>query len=117
MTRLYISGPVTGRLDDNWYAFSEASNALNEAGILAVIPHEFVEPDDTHETAMLLCINELTERTQKTGIRYPVPCYDGLALLPGWEQSEGAKLEKAVAEACGIPCKTVDEWLEEAASS
>ena len=114
MTRLYISGPVTGRLDDNWYAFSEASNALNEAGILAVIPHEFVEPGDSHETAMLLCVNELTERTQKRGTRYPVPAFDGVALLPGWEQSEGARLEKAVAEACGIPVKTVDEWLEEA---
>lgn len=114
MIRLYISGPVTGKPDDKWYAFSEASNALNEAGILAVIPLELVEPGDSHETAMLLCVNELTGRTQKPGIRYPVPHYDGLALLPGWEQSEGAKLEKAVAEACGIPVKTVDEWIEEA---
>lgn len=114
MARLYISGPVTGKPDDNWYAFNEASIALNEAGILAVIPHEFVKSGDTHETAMLLCVNELTGRTQKPGTRHPVPCFDGVALLPGWEQSEGAKLEKAVAEACDIPCKTVGEWIEEA---
>lgn len=114
MIRLYISGPVTGKPDDDWYAFSEASNALNEAGILAVIPHELVEPGDSHETAMLLCINELTVRNYKPRIRHPVPLYDGLALLPGWEQSEGARLEKAVAEACGIPVKTVEEWIEEA---
>lgn len=114
MPRLYISGPVTGKPNDNRMAFAVAGVALADAGYEWFDPHGIVEPSDSHETAMLLCINELTGRTQKSGIRHPVPCYDGLALLPGWEQSEGAKLERAVAEACGIPCKTVDEWLEEA---
>lgn len=114
MIRFYISGPVTSIKDDNRLAFSWAQNRLMDAGYEPFIPHEIVEPDDTHETAMLLCVNELTKRTQKPGIRYPVPYYGGLALLPGWEQSEGAKLERAVAEACGITVKTVDEWIEEA---
>ncbi|WP_303148409.1 DUF4406 domain-containing protein [Adlercreutzia equolifaciens] len=113
-TRFYISGPVTGIKDDNRLAFSWAQNRLMDAGYEPFIPHEIVEPDDTHETAMLLCVNELTERTQKRGTRYPVPAFDGVALLPDWEQSEGARLEKAVAEACGIPCKTVEEWIKEA---
>lgn len=113
-TRLYISGPVTGIKDDNRLAFSWAQNRLMDAGYEPFIPHEIVEPDDTHETAMLLCVNELTERTQKRGTRHPVPAFDGVALLHGWEQSEGARLERAVAEACGIPVKTVDEWIEEA---
>lgn len=112
MTRLYISGPVTGVADDNRLAFSWAQARLMEAGYEADVPHSLVEPDDSHETAMLLCVNELTERTQKPGIRYPVPYYDGVALLDGWEDSKGARLEKQVAEACGIPCKPVDEWLE-----
>ena len=116
MTRLYISGPVTGKQHDNCADFYEARAWLAEAGYEAFVPHDIVEPNDNHRTAMLLCINELTGRTQKPGARHPVPRYDGVALLPGWGQSEGARLEKAVAEACGIPCKTVDEWLEEAAS-
>ena len=114
MNSLYISGPVTGVPDYNRRSFASAGVALADAGYTWFDPHDLVNPEDTHETAMLLCVNELTERTQKPGIRYPVPRYDGLALLPGWEQSEGAKLEKAVAEACGIPCKTVHEWIEEA---
>lgn len=114
MTRLYISGPVTGIDNDNFEAFREAQIRLFDACYVTRVPHDLVIPEDSHETAMLLCINELTERTQKLGVRHPVPRYDGVALLPGWEQSEGARLERAVAEACGIPCKTVDEWLEEA---
>ena len=58
MTRLYISGPVTGINDDNRLAFSWAQNRLMDAGYEPFIPHEIVEPDDTHETAMLLCVNE-----------------------------------------------------------
>lgn len=114
MARLYLSGPVTGIEDDNLSAFEIAQKELEAAGYLTDKPHDLVDREDSHETAMLLCVNELTERTQKPGTRRPVPCYDGVALLPGWEQSEGARLEKAVAEACGIPCKTVEEWIEEA---
>lgn len=112
MTRLYISGPVTNVDLLNYPAFERARAALAAAGYEAFVPHDLVNPEDSHETAMLLCINELTERETRRAFSAPVPRYDGLALLPGWEQSEGAKLEKAVAEACGITVKTVDEWIE-----
>lgn len=112
MTRLYVSGPVTGRHDGNRKAFAVAGVALADAGYTWFDPHDLVNPYDTHETAMLVCINELTSHYESgRGIELH---YDGLALLPGWEQSEGARLERAVAEACGIPVKTVEEWIEEA---
>lgn len=114
MTRLYISGPVTGIEHDNVTAFRRAQRLLTEAWYEAFIPHEIVEPDDNHKEAMLVCVHELTAPTIKRGVVYGSPRYDGLALLPGWEQSEGARLEVAVAYACGIRCKTVGEWLEEA---
>ena len=113
MTRLYISGPVTGRPYDNEAAFREAQTRLFGAGYGALIPHDLVLPEDPRETAMLLRIHDLTALDKDSGCMSISPLYDGLALLPGWGQSEGAKLEKAVAEACGIPVKTVDEWIEE----
>ncbi len=110
MARLYISGPVTGRPDDNHEVFEDARKRLNAAGFTSFDPHKLVPHDDPHDEAMRGCIHELTAPLWGDG--ETTGYYDGLALLPGWEQSEGAKLEKAVAEACGIPCKTVDEWLE-----
>lgn len=112
MTRIYISGPVTGKPNGNYEAFCDAAYSLRAVRYDATIPHHFVEDEATHETAMLLCINELTDYRWKGEVSRP--WYDGVALLPGWEQSEGARLERAVAEACGIPCKTVGEWIEEA---
>lgn len=116
MTRLYISGPVTGIPNYNREAFEEARRKLwHECkGYIADIPHDFVGEGTPHYEAMALLLNRLTDRTYSYSKGKRANLYDGLALLPGWEQSEGAKLEKAVAEACGIPCKTVDEWLEEA---
>lgn len=35
--------------------------------------------------------------------------YDLLASLPGWEGSASARLERAVAEAIGIPCAELGE--------
>jgi hypothetical protein len=114
MTKLYISGPVTGIEADNYEAFSDASYSLRAYRYDVTAPHDFVLPYMSHEVAMAACIHQLTSRVWDADSNGPKNLYDGLALLPGWEQSEGARLEKAVAEACGIPCKTVDEWLEEA---
>lgn len=109
MSRLYVSGPVTGMPDGNHAAFVAAGNALSDAGHLVTIPQMFVESEATHGQAMLLCVNELTAVGDAGGHYEPV--YDGVALLPGWEQSEGARLEKAVAEACGIECRPLADWL------
>lgn len=110
MSRLYVSGPVTGIYNNNREAFEDASLALDRAGYAAFTPHDTVPAGTPWPMAMLLSINDLTT----AGLDLENPYYDGVALLEGWEQSEGARLEKAVAEVCGIPCKTVDEWLEEA---
>jgi hypothetical protein len=36
---------------------------------------------------------------------------DGIALLPGWERSRGANLERHVALALELPVETIDTWL------
>lgn len=35
---------------------------------------------------------------------------DGLAMLDGWERSEGAQLEANVARSLMMPVKTVSQW-------
>lgn len=112
MTRLYVSGPVTGIEADNYEAFDDAAFYLRGVRYEVTIPHELVFPSMSHEVAMAACIHQLTRSFWDDYSGGKKTYYDGLALLPGWEQSEGARLETAVAEACGIPCKTVDEWLE-----
>lgn len=123
MPRLYISGPVTGIPEGNRPAFEEAQKELEAFGYAASKPHDFIKPGCPHDEAMFISIRQLTVGQfidgmppyQGFGIVNEVrPYYHGVALLDGWEQSDGAKLEKQVAEACGIPCKTVDEWVEEA---
>lgn len=113
MTRLYISGPVTGKPNDNRKAFEEARRELRHWYMVS-IPHEYVDDETTHEEAMVILVHQLTSNKYSYVQDKRVNRYEGVALLEGWEQSEGARLEKAVAEACGIPCKTVEEWLEEA---
>jgi hypothetical protein len=36
---------------------------------------------------------------------------DGIALLPGWENSQGAVIEQRIGEWLGLTVKTIDEWL------
>lgn len=114
--RLYISGPVTGIPEENLPAFLAAQEELDSLGYVTTVPHEFVRSDATHNDAMIVSINVLTDYDP---VVYEVPprtrpFYGGVALLDGWEQSEGARTEKLVAEACGIPVKTVAEWIKEA---
>jgi hypothetical protein len=36
---------------------------------------------------------------------------DGLALLPDWEESKGARIEERLAREVGIPVKPIEEWI------
>lgn len=111
--RLYIIGPVTGR-PHNIHAFLDAHDRLESALYWAEIPHEFVPSAASWADAMTISINAMTRYAGTVEGEVVGRRYDGVAMLPGWEDSKGACLEKQVAEACGIPCKTVDEWIKEA---
>lgn len=108
--RIYVSGPVTGVPGGNRVEFSLAGRRLKYAGHEVDLPTEFVRSGASHEEAMLVCLQRLTGLNFDFQYHRAEPYYDGVALLDGWEQSEGARLEKQVAEACGIECRPLADW-------
>ena len=94
--RVYLSGPMTGIEGWNKPAFDGAEKQLRKLNIHDVYnPADHIDSHSTasHCVAMQLSLNELTSTKF---------WYDLLVSLPGWEQSAGARLEREVAEACGI---------------
>lgn len=96
---IYVSGPVSSHADLNRPAFIEAERRLRDAGYFSIIPHIVVDPDTPWLQAMAACVNALSKA-------------DGVALLDGWEDSDGAKIEVMLADRGGLPIATVDEWCE-----
>lgn len=116
--RLYLIGPVTGKPNDNIGGFERAREALRADGYAVDIPHDFVFSDAPYESAMIVSIHRLTMNDPvPTKARQYVPHYDGVALLDGWELSRGAKLERDIAVAVGIPCRPWKEWINPAAGA
>lgn len=96
---VYVSGPVTGIRDDNRPVFEQAARELRVAGYRARIPHDDVDPGTPWTPAVKLTLMAILAQA------------DGLAMLPGWQHSRGASLERAVALALGMPVMGVGEWL------
>jgi hypothetical protein len=99
---------MTGLPEYNYPAFRAAEKALREAGYGVLNP---VDAED---------LNPTPGRPQewhwymRHALRM-VLASDGIALLPGWENSRGATLEVQVAKALTLPLADVSEWLERAA--
>lgn len=107
---LYLIGPVTGKPNDNRYAFVQARKALKAEGYACDIPHDYIAEGTPWQDAMRISIRQmLSNRVQSTEQQY-----EGIAMLDGWEKSEGATLEKQVAEALGIPCRPWRDYLSPA---
>ena len=96
---LYIAGPMTGLLDYNRPAFFHADGRLRNAGYLTLNPARH-EPDDDLDWTDYV----------RAGLS-DVLRVDGIAVLPGWECSRGARLEVDVAHALRLPVLPVEQWI------
>ena len=89
----YLSGPMTGLPDNGYPAFQAAAERLRAQGVQVISPHEIIPPGAGPWTwAQHMRVDLAALLTA-----------DVIVLLPGWETSRGAQLEKAVAEAIGTP--------------
>lgn len=93
---VYIAGPMSKMPDHNFPVFHAAAKKWREAGWRVINPAELDGaeqggPDDRFPRDFYLR-RDLAALTQ---------CH-AIALLPGWQVSEGAKLEHAVALGLGL---------------
>lgn len=91
-TTVYLSGPMTGIPAFNRPLFHEVAERLRRLGFAVINPAKFFGDDVSlpWSTYMRASVEALLRA-------------DLVATLPDWQNSRGAKLEVAVAEALGIP--------------
>lgn len=91
--RVYISGPMTGYPAFNYPAFNETAARWRAAKWYVENPAENF--DGRTDLAYSTYIREDIAMLRRV---------DAIALLPGWEHSEGAKLEILLASKLGLEC-------------
>jgi len=99
---LYISGKITGDAEYK-IKFREAEIMLSgaERGIPNTKDYLVSNPAN------------ITETDWKAAMKQAVSmmlCCDGVALLPDWKKSKGAKIERKLALALDMPVKPIGEW-------
>ena len=93
--RIYIAGPMTGYPGHNFAAFHQAAERLKEAGWDVVNPAEnFGGRTDLPRSSYM-----------RADVAALIEC-DAIALLPGWQDSRGAKVEYLLAREMGL--KVID---------
>ena len=96
--KLYLAGPMSGIQECNYPAFARNARFLREAG------YEVVNPADSQLHAAHY-VDFLRE-----DLRNMLDC-EGVAVLPEWEFSAGARNEVMVAGLLRMPVQTVGHWL------
>lgn len=105
VTDLYIAGPMSNYPDNNYPAFHEAKKVLEDAGYAVTSPADFGAPGGARVHYVDLLREDLRQMLNCTGV----------AVLPDWWNSTGARNEVNVAGLLKMPVRTVAEWLERAA--
>lgn len=99
IVRAYVAGPMTSIQDLNFPLFAQVTAALRQRGIDAVSPAEIC-PDKG--MAWHDCM--------RRDIAALVTC-DAIVMLPGWENSKGATLERHIAERLGMTICTAEQLM------
>jgi Domain of unknown function (DUF4406) len=104
--RVYISGPIDGKPDQNEVAFRQAEKVLKKFGYYTLVPHDI--PAFQHRNG------EDCPPGYSKGEGHSSACWirgdlaamlescDAIYLIEGWEMSRGAVLEFQVATLCGF---------------
>ena len=111
--RLYLAGPMRGIPDFNFPVFYTAAAYLRSLGYDVFNPAE--EDHKAHGNDVdpaTLDIREVFERDTRWICQFA----DGVALLPGWDKSLGARAELSLARALSLRvryllCSDTGQWM------
>lgn len=125
--RCYIAGPMRSRPQFNYPAFMAAEASLASRGWEVFNPAAMDLEHDGKEAAALLGLS-IADQEAHAGTPANVRRYaardlgvivgrlraedgDAIVMLPGWEESIGARAERAAAEWCGLRVLTLEDAL------
>ena len=110
--KIYVAGPMRGIAEFNFPAFRAAAATLRNKGHEVFNPAERdcqrhgtdISKGNEHGDERLAAAQHGFSLREALGDDLAFICReaDAVALLPGWENSKGAKAEKATAEALGL---------------
>lgn len=100
---LYLSGPMRGYPEFNYPAFHAAADKLRAAGFTVLNPADYGAAVTDWVTCLRRDLHDVLDA-------------EAVAVLPGWEASQGATLETDVARRLGMAIMPVDYWLAATAS-
>jgi hypothetical protein len=86
MHKLYIAGPMTGKEDFNHEMFHKVTREFRQVNFEVCNPAEYFDGDTTRPRKDYM----------RESVKYLLEA-DTIVLLPGWEESKGARLEAAIA--------------------
>lgn len=95
--KLYIAGPMTGIAEHNFPAFDQAQAALEEDGFEVISPASYGSGEESWAWYLRRDLKLVLE-------------VDGIAVLPGWQASKGARMEVNTALTLEMPVRTVNGW-------
>lgn len=90
--KIYLSGPMTGYPGFNHGLFNTVARQLRGAGHEVFNPAEAFPDTEAFDARKAFAIYS----------RHICLTADTLVLLPGWEASRGACVERGLAEVCGL---------------
>ena len=109
---IYLAGPMRGIPEFNFPAFMAAAHELRLKGHSVFNPAERDIEHHGKDISKGNATGSLEQASKEHGFSlrralhddlvYVTLTADGVALLPGWENSKGANAEKATAEALGL---------------